>query len=145
MNRRLSGGSIAILAAAGVTLVGSLLHVFTFDVLVTSINLSAWSSGIAPLVSLPAVLGLVMAGHVLLVSFGGDVRPPQLPFGLTWPQVDVALGLWSAFVMVSLLSGNVLLGGTSEPKRGVGFWLMLLGTLGLAIGAIARARERGAR
>lgn len=90
---------------------------------------NAWSMDFYfPLSTWPAILGVVVAGLTAASAFGGvtlpevlGLRPRQLLFGLALPGALMMLG-W-------------LIMGTEEGASwGIGFWLMLLGSLALVVG-----------
>lgn len=139
MNGKLSTSGIVIVAAGALLLVASFLHVFESD--------SAWSSGSFPLLTLPALLGVVMAAQVLVSAFASGVRMPDRVLDFSWTQVHVLLGIWAALMMVCFLVGEAGVsarGASISPSKGIGFWLMLIGAIALAVGAVLRTQERPA-
>jgi hypothetical protein len=139
VNGRLSTSGIVSVAAGAVLLGASFLLVFESD--------SAWSSGSFPLLTLPAILGVVMAAQVLVSAFANGVKLPDRVLEFSWTQVHVALGIWAALMMVCFLVGEAGVsarGASISPSKGIGFWLMLLGAIGLAVGAVMRTQERSA-
>ena len=137
MDGRLSRSGIVIVASGAVVLVGSLLHVYESN--------SAWSSGYFPVLTLPAIFGVIMAAHVLATEVAKGVKTSDRVLDFSWTQVHVALGCWAALMMLCFLVGEAGVsarGATISPSKGIGFWLMLLGSIGLAVGAVMRTTER---
>jgi hypothetical protein len=132
MSGKLTLGGFVILAGGFALLVGSFLHVFG--------NLNAWSGGYFPLVSVPVIIGLVMAGEILLRAFAPDVRLPPV-LGFTWAQIHLLLGIWAALMMVSFATGDSFVSPLTPPK-GTGLWLMLGGAIALVLGAIVQLPSR---
>ena len=97
---------------------------------------SAWNSGLFPLLTLPVFIGLLMALEILLSSFAPETKLPPVP-GFRWPQIHLLLGVWAALMMLSFATGKIGAGQLTATK-GPGLWLMLVGALGLAVGAIVQ-------
>ena len=139
-NAKLSPPNIVILVAGAVMLVASFLGFYKIDlpaVLGGSRTFSAWSDGQFLIATLPALLGVVMAAQVALVTFG-NVDLPDRVLGLTWDQIHLALGFQAALMMIAFLI-------RSKPYSdfGIGFWLMLLAGIALLVGAIMRVTGAG--
>lgn len=127
--------AIVVIAAAALTLLGSFLDVLGGGT--TSVN--AWDgNGTFPVYTLPALLATVAAVVVVLVQLGrlgGGVR--LLGVGAeTWAQ---AAGIGAAVLMVSYLIGDPA-GGSGSVDRKIGFWLMLLGTVAVAVAMVMGPR-----
>ena len=133
MNARKLGPAATVIVVAGaVMLVGSFLGFFTFG----SLSWSAWSSrGYFPLATLPALLGVIMALQVVLTTFT-DVSLPAEVLGFDWTQIHLVLGIQAALLMLCFLVLNHGVLGF-----GIGFWLMLLAAIALAVGAVMQSRE----
>jgi len=146
-NVKLSPANIVILAAGAVMLIASFLGFYKLDIPVEhlgggvtvggSTSYNAWSSGQFLIATLPAFIGMAMAGQIALVAFGG-VSPPEKPLGLTWDQIHLVLGFQAALMMLAFLI-------RSKPTNsfGIGFWLMLLSGIALFVGAVMRTSEAG--
>ncbi|MEX2108549.1 MAG: hypothetical protein WD827_06655 [Solirubrobacterales bacterium] len=135
-----SQGDIAILVAGGVMLLGSFLTVLSGD----GEGINAWHEGLIPLYLVPVALGLAMAAHIALTTFG-SIRIPDRILGIEWNEVHRGFGIHAALMMLAFWVGNFFFTVADEsvpnPDKGVGFWLMLIAALGLAAGAILRTRE----
>ena len=136
-NSKLTPGNLVILVAGVVVLIGSFLDFYKIDFGPVSTSDSAWSSDLAlfPIATLPAIFGVIMALHVALSAFA-NVNLPDRVLGLTWDQVHVALGFQSAIMMFLFLFRDKL-----GFDFGIGFFLMLLASIALLVGAIMRQRE----
>jgi hypothetical protein len=134
---KISRGNLVIVAAGAVTFLASFLTFFSVDLGPgLSHSYSAWDRGNFMMATLPALIGLVMAVQVAMATWTETVRVPERVLGLTWTQVHVALGAQAALLMVAWVVVN------RDPlSRGMGFWLMALGSIALAVGAVLRARE----
>jgi hypothetical protein len=128
MSGKLTVGGATILAGAFLLLVGSFLHAYA--------DANAWSGGLFPLVSLPVVIGLLIAGEVLLRAFAPDTKLPPV-LGFTWYQLDLVLGIWAALMMACFAVTDA-----SPASKGTGLWLMLVGAIVLVVGAIVQLQSR---
>ena len=92
--------------------------------------------GVFLIVTLPALLGVIMATHVAVKTFATGVRLPDRVLGLTWDQIHLALGFQAAVMMLAFLI-------RSHPSVdfGIGFWLMLLAAIASLVGAVMRTRD----
>ena len=142
--RQPTQGDIAIMVAGAAILLGSLLTVYTDVAAEGSGTGSAWAEGLFPLFVIPVVLGAAMAAQIALTTFGA-ARIPDRILGVEWNKVHLAFGVHAALMMLGFLVGTfyftVLGESIPEPEEGTGFWIMLVGALGLAGGAILRTRE----
>jgi hypothetical protein len=84
---------------------------------------------------IPVVFAVVMAVHVAISTFAPQVTLPEKLYGFTWNQVHLALAAQSAAMMLAFLIQNTVL----DP--GAGFWMMLLASIALVVGAVLRTRE----
>jgi hypothetical protein len=126
----LSQAEINAARAAGITLPGSLGG--------GSTSYSAWSNNgflLFPLAILPALFGVIMALQVGLTNFA-NVKLPDRVLGFDWTQIHLLLAIQSALLMLCYL-----LVDKSGLSYGVGFWLMLVASIGLVVGAVMLARE----
>ena len=127
---------IVIVAAGVVTLIGSFLPFWDLP-LVGSTN--AWGRLLFPVATLMPVFALVMATQVAARRFAG-VRFPDQVLGFTWAQVHLVLGSFAA-----LLALCYLVADKGVMSFGFGYWIMLIGCLGLATGAVMFRRELAPR
>jgi hypothetical protein len=138
MNRKLSQSGTVILVAAAMMTLASFLP-FWDSRPSGGLDFTAWASDfiLYPVTIVPVVCGLVMALHVVVSTFTTATLPRRI-LGITWNQVHLILGLQAAVMMLAFL---VQEHGVFQFQLGVGFYLMLLAGIGLAIGALLRERE----
>ncbi|MGZ8734752.1 MAG: hypothetical protein ACXW1M_06155 [Acidimicrobiia bacterium] len=129
---RATRAEIMIIAAGAVTVIGAFLPFWEVP-LVGSTN--AWGRLLFPVATLMPIFGLVMAAQVAAARFG-SVRFPERVLSFSWPQVHLALGLFAA-----LLALCYLVVDKGVMSFGFGYWIVLLGCLGLATGAVMLERE----
>jgi hypothetical protein len=139
---KLTPANIVILASGVVILIASFLAFYkidipSFEVLGESVGggdqtSNAWSSGLFPVATLVAIYGVLMAVQVGLRA--ANVQLPDHVAGFTWNQVHLVLGAQCVILMVAFLIQD-------SPDKGIGFWLMLLASIGLLVGAVMRTRE----
>jgi hypothetical protein len=100
------------------------------------ISMSTWHRGTFIIATLPALLGLAMAGQIALATFVRSVGMPSRFLGMTWSQVHLALALQALVMMLAFLIQD------HDPfSYGTGFWLMFIAAIGLFIGALMKTRE----
>lgn len=124
---------IVIIASGAVALVFSFLD--WIDVGFGG-GLNAWDSGFFPTYTLVAILGAAMAVLVALEAFAGTKLPNEV-FGFTWPQIHLALAVYTA-----LLSLSFLIVDKGGADMGIGFFLSLVASAGLVVGAVMLRNER---
>jgi hypothetical protein len=136
-NSKLTPANIVILAAGVVMLIASFLAFYKVSFLGHSQSYSAWSTdiGLFGIALLPMLFGVIMAVHVALTAFA-NVNLPARPLGFTWNQVHLALAVQSLIMMLCFLVRD-----KSILDFGIGFWLLLLGSIALVVGAVMRERE----
>lgn len=129
-----------ILAGGVVVLIGSFLDFYSEG----PFGASAWSSseagvklGLFPVAIIPVLCGVLMALHVGLTTFA-DVKFPDRLAGFGWTQLHLVLGFQAAIMMIAYLIRDFGL------DKATGFWLMLLGSIALIVGAVLRTREPAA-
>jgi hypothetical protein len=139
-NSKLTPAAITILASAAVVLIGSFLDFYELDLgPFGSEGASAWSGDLFfPVTIIPVLCGLAMAIHIGMTAFGNAALPERV-LGFGWNQIHLALGIQAAVMMVAFLVQDK--GGFDIA---IGFWLMLLGSIGLAVGAFLRQNEPAA-
>jgi len=137
---KLSPAGIVILVAGLVVLIGSFLAFYKISILGHSASWNAWSSEtgllLFPLTTFIVLFAVLMGAHIAVTAFASNVRLPDRILGFTWNQVHLVLALQATILMFTYLIRNK--GGLDF---GAGFWLMLLGSIGLLVGAILRTRE----
>jgi hypothetical protein len=124
MKRQPTVVEIVMFAGGVVTFIFSFLH-FVDDV-------NAWSSdgfGLFPITALIALVGLAMAVFVALELFAGFRLGTFLTFNQK--QIYVTWGIFSGGLMLCYLIMD-----KQGFDTGVGLWLMLIGSLAMAVGAI---------
>jgi hypothetical protein len=125
-NKQPTPGEITIMAAGAVMLIASF-----FDF---ASKTSAWGSGAFPIITLIAIYGVLMAAQIALTKYA-NVNLPDRVAGFTWEQVHLLL---AAFAL--LMSLGWLISGIDD--KGIGLWLLLLGSIALVVGAVMLQRER---
>jgi hypothetical protein len=121
MKRQPTVAEIVMFAGGAVTFIFSFLH-FVGDS-------NAWDSGLFPVTTIIAVLGLAMAVFVALELFVGFRLGSFLTF--TYKQMYVTWGITAGVFMLAWLILDK--GGVDT---GAGLWLMLIGSLAMAVGSI---------
>lgn len=127
---------MVIIVAGAVTVIGSFLPFWQVP-LVGSTN--AWGRLLFPVATLMPIFGLVMATQVAASRFA-RVQFPDRVLSFTWPQVHVALGSFAALLAVCYLVSD-----KGFMSFGFGYWIVLLGCLGLATGALMLQRGSSSR
>jgi hypothetical protein len=125
-NKQPTPGEIIIMAA------GAVMLIFSFFDFAGST--SAWGSGLFPVATLIAIYGIVMAVQVAVTTFA-KVDLPDRVAGFTWEQVHLVLGVFALLMALGWLISGV-------PDKGIGLWFLLLGSIGLVVGAVMLQRER---
>jgi hypothetical protein len=132
-----SPANIVIMAAGLFMLIASFFSFYEFSVLGASGEFTAWSSRLFfPVSIIPVVFGVVMAAQVAISTFAPQVKMPDKLFGFDWNQVHVALGAQAAIMMLAFFMQD-----RAPLDIGAGFWLMLLASIGLVVGAVMKTRE----
>lgn len=123
-----------ILGSAAVLVLGAFLPWLTVGSGSFSLSFSALDGIMFPTYALPAVLGVIAAVLVGLRTFGSSTRDGFAGFDNA--QITVIAGLWSVLITASILFEDFT-GGS----RGIGYWLSLLGSIGLLVGGVMLGRE----
>ena len=133
-----SPANIVIIAGGVFILLASFFSFYDYSVLGTSGSLSAWTNDLVvfPVSILTVLFGVVMAAHAAVSTFAPQVNLPDKVLGFEWNQVHLVLGMQAAIIMLALLFQD-----RAPLDIGAGFWLMLLSSIGLAVGAVLRTRE----
>ncbi len=145
MDKKLTPAEIVVLAAGAVVLVFSFLPFYkigggSFGAFhVSSKSVSAWSSGLFPVATLIPIFGVLMAAQVAVAKFTSAQLPARV-LTFTWEQLLVALGFFAA--LLSVCYSVVDKGGADF---GFGYYFVLIGAIGLAVGAVMLQHERTSR
>ena len=135
-------GEITILVSGAVGLIFSFFHFYTSPSIVIAGHsvggggVSAWSSGLFPVATIIPISLAVMAVVVALTRFADVSMPPRVA-GFTWTQIHLALGFFAALYALAWLVKDK--GGADF---GIGFWFILLASIGAFISAILLVREQ---
>jgi hypothetical protein len=102
-----------------------------------SYGVSAWASGVFPLGTIPAVLGL-LGIIVVVLDLTGAAKLPDQVLTLNWRQIRLTWGITAAAIMIAYLivdksSANLKFGG----------WVMLIGSLLMAAGSVMAVLGKG--
>ncbi len=131
MDKQPTPGEIVIMASGAVALIFSFFDFYEgpFDS-----GFSAWSSSLFPLATYIAIIGVIMAAQVALTKFANVTLPDRVG-GFTWPQIHLVLAFFTVLIAVGFLIVDL-------GDRAVGFWLSLIASIGLLVGAILLTKER---
>jgi hypothetical protein len=83
--------------------------------------------------TLPAILGLAMTVWIALEMAGVSLPEEVLTYNRA--QLKGTWGIAAGGIMLSWLS--------TDPDKGAGFWLMLVGSLAMAVGAVMALLGKG--
>jgi hypothetical protein len=127
MQNKISIANIIMLAGAVVTFIFSFLDFFE--------GFNAWDNDVlAFATTVPAILALVMAVWIVLELTGVSLPDQLLTF--TSLQMKATWGIAAAGIMLSWLT-------VDAGDKGAGFWLMFLGSLAMAVGAVMALLGKG--
>ena len=79
--------------------------------------------------TVPAILALALAVVIVLEMAGVDLPAEVLTFN--WSQIKATWGISAVGIMLSWLTVD-----SGGADKGIGFWLMFLGSIAMAVGAI---------
>lgn len=129
MKTKISVANLVMLAGGAVTLLFSFFSFWTFESYDGgSEGINAWDSdGSAWVSTIPALLGVAMVIWSILELVGTQLPAQVLTFNAN--QLKATWGIGASGVMLAFLISDT-------PDRGIGFWLMLLGSLAMAVGAV---------
>jgi cytochrome c biogenesis factor len=139
VDKKPTPASIVIIVAGALMLIGSFLNFYEISFFGETDGRNAWSGDLFfPVTIIPVLCGVVMALHVVLTTFA-NVDLPERVLGFSWNQLHLVLGVQAVLMMLAFLLQDK--GGLDIA---IGFWLMLLSAIGLAVGAVLREREPSA-
>ena len=121
-----------IMGAGGlVAFIFSFLAFYSFDGL-DDLSFNAWDGGlgVAFASTTPAILGFVMVVWIVLGLVG--VKLPSDILTFNHDQLKATWGIGAFGIMLSWVSVDF----GSEADKGAGFWLMFIGSLAMAVGAV---------
>jgi len=131
---KVTPGAIVLLASGAVVFLASFLHWFSGS----GRTANAWSKGSRFLTTLPVILSIVIIVLVVLATFS-EAKLPTAFGGLSMMQLVLVLSAWAALMMLCFLVGQAgvtVRGFTAGVNKSIGFWLALLGTIGMVFGAV---------
>ncbi len=106
---------------------GAITFLFSFLDFSRGFGANAWDTDVFAFAStVPAILGLVAAVWIGLEIAEIDLPDDVLTFNAA--QLKVTWGISAAGIMLSWYGAN--------EDKAIGFWLMLLGSLAMAVGAV---------
>lgn len=133
MKSRITVADLIMAIGGLVTLVFSFLAFFELG----NSSVSAWDGDAGAFATtLPAILGLVMVIWIVLETTGVSLPEQILTFSPV--QLKATWAISAAGIMISWLSADF--GGAD---KGIGFWLMLIGSLAMAVGAVMALLGKG--
>jgi hypothetical protein len=138
-------GEITIMAGGAVALIFSFFDFYKSDSITIGTrsigggSANVWSSGLFPTATLMVIFAAAAAILVAITRFG-KVNLPSPPFGFTWEQIYLVLGL-----VATIYALAYLLVDKGGLDFGIGFWLVLVGCIATLVGAVLLERERSTR
>ena len=141
MNTTPKPSQIVLMASGAVTLVFSFLAFFKIDYGFgsSSKTYNAWSgdAGTLFMATWPALFGLIIGGLVAATVFG-NVSLPERILTFSWKQIYFVLAFAGFIIMLGYMLGG---GAPDGVDKGFGFYLMLLGSIGLVAGSVMELLE----
>ena len=98
---------------------------------------SAWASGVFPLGTIPAILGL-LGVVVVVLDLTGAAKLPDQVLTLNWRQIRLTWGITAAAIMLAWLIVD-----KSSASLKIGGWVMLIGSLLMAAGSVMAILGKG--
>jgi hypothetical protein len=96
-------------------------------------GVNAWDTDLTfPLGTYIAIIGVIMAAHVLLTGLAGTNFPDRV-VGFSWVQIHLVLGLYAGLLAL----GWLIVSPFGADKK-IGLWLSVLAGFGLLVGAILK-------
>ena len=133
MKKQLSVANLVMLAGSVVAFIFSFLAFYKFG----DDGQSAWSGdAFAFATAVPAILALALAVVIVLELVGVDLPGEVLTFN--WSQIKATWGIAAFGIMLSWLTVD-----SGGADKGIGFWLMMLGSIAMAVGAIMALLGKG--
>jgi DMSO/TMAO reductase YedYZ heme-binding membrane subunit len=130
---KLGTPELIIVIAGAVALVGSFLDWFE----VAGFGGNAWSDDLAfPTYAWVGIFGAVMAAQIALTSFANVDLPSDI-LGFTWSQIHLVLAFFCVLLTLSFLIGG--------EEQAIGFYLSLLASIALLVGAVMLRNEAAPR
>jgi hypothetical protein len=128
VKEKLTTAQIVILASGAVAFIASFLPWVSVDTPFSDFTANAWDGDflVWPTFWWVGIFGLLMAVQVALTAFA-SVSFPDNVLGFSWPQIHLMLSIFTVLLTVSFLIGG--------DSKGFGFWLSLLASIGLVVGA----------
>lgn len=130
MKRQITVANLIMWVGGIVTFLFSFFAFYDDDDFTSS---SAWGDITAFVSTIPAVLGLAMAVWVSLELLG--VKLPKSVLTYNTAQLKGTWGIAAAGIMLGWISAN--------DAKGFGFWMMLLGSVAMGVGAILGLLGKG--
>jgi hypothetical protein len=127
MQNKISIANIVMLAGAVVTFIFSFMDFFDRGGNAWDTDLLAFAT------TVPAILAIVMGVWIGLELAGVSLPNDVLTFDAA--QLKATWGIAAAGIMLSWI--------TTDADKGVGYWLMLLGSLAMAVGAVMALLGKG--
>jgi hypothetical protein len=100
-------------------------------------GVSAWASGVFPLGTIPAILGL-LGVIVVVLDLTGAAKLPDQVLTLNWRQIRLTWGLTAAVIMLCYLIVD-----KNGATLKFGGWVMLIGSLLMAAGSVMAVLGKG--
>ena len=133
MKKKITVADLVMGVSGLVTFIFSFLPFFKFG----DEKYNAWNADAGAFATtVPAILGLIMVVWIALELAGVDLPDQILSYSRT--QLKGTWGIAATVIMLSWVSTDF--GGAD---KGVGFWLMLIGSLGMATGAVMALLGKG--
>jgi len=137
MPKKISVANLIMLAGGVVTLLFSFFDFFGADSDFADVGFSAWSTDAFAFVStIPAILAIVMIAWVVCELVG--VKLPDNVLTFNNAQMKATWGITAAAVMLAFLTVDL---GVYDKQ--FGFFLMLIGSLAMAAGAVMALLGKG--
>ena len=102
-----------------------------------SYGISAWASGVFPLGTIPAILGL-LGVIVVVLDLTGAAKLPDQVLTLNWRQIRLTWGITAGVIMLSYLIVD-----KNGATLKFGGWVMLIGSLLMAAGSVMAVLGKG--
>jgi hypothetical protein len=128
MEKQPTPGEIVIMAAGAVALIASFLPFYSADF---AGDPNSWESGLFPVATFIPLFAIAAAVLVAITRFGNVTLTNVVGFGKA--QLLLALTFFSAILSLGFL---ILDYAELDLDRGVGFWLLLLSSIGAVVGAV---------